>query len=578
MSVARVAGFVSAWVALCVSQVGQVGAPRADRPGSAQVVSGVVVSVSQERPVAGATVTLSSGSIQETRRTDEGGRFSFGRVLPGRYGLTAAKSGYLGGGYGQRSVNDESKPLAVSGNSPITAQLRLWQHGVISGRVIDDIGEPAVALVVDALVLSEQSVTTRLIRAATAVTDDRGNYRLLVRPGEYIVFLPASGSQPRLRSQGTGAPGFSVTFYPGTSRASDASVIHVRSGDVRDGVDVALSSTKGVRVSGRILLGNVAEPLRLDLVRDTGVILPAGVADSQPSILGGDGSFVFDNVVPGTYQLRARTQPLTSGGLSMTKIGSQGMVFLGPIKPGEPVTLPALTPMHWARYELAVGTDHLQDLSIELKPGIELSGKVVFRGTHTLPPGDRLLASLLSLTSLDEPDSGGGLARIETDHTFRFQPVLPGRYVLESLLSFREWTPERVVMNGTDITHFHLSVSESSSDVTLTLTDQRPSSLAGFIRSRRGDAVPFATVYLFPEDDGLWNLVGGGTLARSVGADQHGSFVISNVRPGNYLVLAESELRETWRRPEIFAEMKPRAVTVRLRPGEQRPLTLTTGR
>src|SRR5690348_17230473 len=115
----------------------------------AGVVAGQVVDAAGV-PLPDAIVTLAGPRVSPTqpsnvRRllTDRDGRYVFSDLAPGKYFLEAARDGYAGGGYAQRSAGGESLLLEIANAEPRRdVTLTLWRYAVIAGTVLDEAGEP----------------------------------------------------------------------------------------------------------------------------------------------------------------------------------------------------------------------------------------------------------------------------------------------------------------------------------------------------------------------------------------------------------------------------------------------------
>ena len=98
--------------------------------------------------------------------TDADGRFSL--LAPdGARGIVASKSGYA-----------RTEVTLATAGQPI--EIRLQRGAAISGRVMDDLGEPVIGARVTAELRSDSPPNPRTI--ATTETDDRGEYRLAPLP------------------------------------------------------------------------------------------------------------------------------------------------------------------------------------------------------------------------------------------------------------------------------------------------------------------------------------------------------------------------------------------------------------
>src|SRR5438094_1570545 len=126
----------------------------------ARTITGRVIADDTGDPLHNARVSLSP-SAQGTPvvLSDSDGRFTL-TVPAGRYCVVASKTGY-----GRRET-----PIAESDR----VEIRLLRSAAISGRVVDEVGDPAAG----ARVVAGTSVSpdNRLIATATAETDDRGEY------------------------------------------------------------------------------------------------------------------------------------------------------------------------------------------------------------------------------------------------------------------------------------------------------------------------------------------------------------------------------------------------------------------
>jgi 5-hydroxyisourate hydrolase-like protein (transthyretin family) len=164
------------------------------KPGS---VSGTVVSETTGLPLAGATVTISlrressliallsgeePGALAAPVTTDERGRFSFQRVAPGSYELTAKKEGYLEELPGQTQNPSATWVRLTSDERVDNIKVSLILSSRLEGRVRTETGQPAAGVPV---VLIQSGPMNRV---AQAKTSDDGSYRLDGFPtGDYVL-------------------------------------------------------------------------------------------------------------------------------------------------------------------------------------------------------------------------------------------------------------------------------------------------------------------------------------------------------------------------------------------------------
>ena len=96
-------------------------------------------------PVRGAIVTAATPDFAQEYGTlsDDQGRFEFANLARGRYTVTASKGGYVSLSYGQQRPGDMGQPVELTDRQSFTGiDVRLPRGGVISGRILDEFGEP----------------------------------------------------------------------------------------------------------------------------------------------------------------------------------------------------------------------------------------------------------------------------------------------------------------------------------------------------------------------------------------------------------------------------------------------------
>ena len=193
-------------------------------PGAQSAITGRVVTDESGDPVTNARVVANAGSSERVVTvTDRDGRFSL-PVSPGRHGIVATKPRFA---RGQATVDAGAQGV----------EIRLRRGAAISGRIIDEFGDPVVA--------SAVFVETRTAAVAgTTITDDRGEYRIGgLSSGTFNVAVRTIGPM-ELRSLGRGrfaaSPAQIKTYYPNGTTATESHSIDINWGDERAGVDLVL--------------------------------------------------------------------------------------------------------------------------------------------------------------------------------------------------------------------------------------------------------------------------------------------------------------------------------------------------
>jgi len=352
-----------------------------------------------QQPLRNARLELTGGSGPElVTRTDANGRFVFSNLAPGEYRLAVTCDGF---------IRQEFPKKIVPGRGQQAGNIlfELDAAPTAAGSVLDSYGEPIANIVVEALRRSyDVRGNPRLARAATAVTDDRGEYRIFwLDPGEY--FFYAASPLPDSTEAAQPVRVFLPTYSPGVSTPDDAKPLRLNIGrEVR--VDFRLQRAALWSVSGQTMNGMTGRA-----VAATITATPPGEAPSfsryraQSSVTGPyPGLFSMPNVAPGSYILMAKSG---SGDQEMT--GFQRIV----LRPSAFVPPPAPSPPY--------------TVFLRLSPPLSVNGRLFTESRETVD----LREANVTLISVDPdlPSPRSVFAR--PDGQFVLNGIVPGSYVLE---------------------------------------------------------------------------------------------------------------------------------------------------
>lgn len=518
------------------------------RPGAIGVLRGVVTAADTGGPLRRARVTLNAPGLRESRAatTDVDGRWEFKNLPAGRFTLSAGKPQYVTLEYGQRIPTEAGRPVELAAGQTLERlEFRLPRGSVISGRVVDDLGEPAASIRLQAFRL--QYVGGRRQLAPTGVfgiTDDLGQYRLAgLPPGTYYVGSSATlwGGSP----EDVGIS-FGDTYYPGTQRPVDAQPVTVRLGQERPGVDLGLQTVRLASLSG-VVVGSAGAPVAnssITLMQERrSATVSTVVSTSDVARTAADGRFTVRNIAPGEYFLSSLgTAPRFD---VATERGSVAVSVAG---------------------------QDIDGLTIALHKGSHVTGQIEFEGESrpTLTPVIRIYAS--------EPGGGRGMSlpgtsAVKDDWSFEIVGVSPGQRL------FR--------MTGLPATHVLKSVFVGDQDVIDTVTPfdgkegvgvrlvvtDRVTTITGAVTDDRGRLVQDYSVVAFASDPDKWNP--GTRFIGTARPDQHGRFALTGLPPGDYFVAALAYLeRGDSEDPEFLASIKMKATSVSLAEGEEKSLAL----
>jgi hypothetical protein len=161
-------------------------------------------------------------------------------------------------------------------------------------------------------------------------------------------------------------------------------------------------------------------------------------------------------------------------------------------------------------------------------------------------------------------------AQVGEDGTFRFRDVMA-----DGVLHILDpgWAIARVLERGRDITDVPMDFqSEPIRDLEVTVTN-RFAAVSGTVRSTSGQPLANATVIAYGADS--TSSIYLTRTSRAVRSDDNGTFTISNLLPGRYLIVAATEVPGHWLEPPALSVLRPAATPITLLPDGRATLQLT---
>ena len=576
-----------AWAGLPAQQpAGAMQTSGAAPPAATAAVSGTVVDGSTGAAVAGAIVALlvdgdeHKDSFNRRALTDDKGRFVFDGLAPNdRFTIGASKPGYLDGGFGD-GPGASGGPVALrEGEWRRDVRVKIWRPASVSGRVLDERGEPEVDVFVRVIRKVHLLGHDQLVAGTVTTTDDRGQYRLAnLPPGDYLVQVPsvarAETPRPPMRPATVLTPdgqtpivpdrfplppppidsrslAYPPTFYPGTREIDQASVLSLGFADERAEIDLSLAPVPAFRVGGALEGPEDAwTGLTIRLLPRGGEGLGVG-SEIATSEVGAGGRFTFLNVPAGTYTLDATgtvTQLIVPFGFTDPRLSNKGSVSedldVGPAGLQIQSTFASDAPGRYVRQPIVIDHDEAS-LVVPTRPTGTISGRIV----EEIVPGVPTLGLAPSVTIQMNPADGSpalGVLRSRTPMTstsdeFRIDGLLPGKYVLRTMAAFpKGWLVKSVTWNGRDYadTPFDAAQTQDFTGVQVVVTNGG-ATLSGFVRGETGAPLADATVVVFPADSSLWPNVGlFPRRIRSAVTPANGRYEIDRLPAGRYCMVA----------------------------------------
>jgi hypothetical protein len=517
------------------------------RTGTARI-RGRVLAADTGAPLRKAQVRAMSPESRENRlaTTDAQGAYEFRDLPAGRYTLVANKGSYVTLSYGQTRPLEQGRPLQVLDAQTIDkVDFALPRGSVITGRIVDEFGEPTADVMVMPMRYQFVQGRRRLTPVGrSSMTNDIGEFRIFgLAPGQYYLSATLRGNMGMVETSNDDRSGYAPTYYPGTPNVAEAQRVNVPLGQAVTDINMALVLTRTARISGtavdaggRPLSGGFINVMQ----RNGPMVMSNGGGQIRP-----DGTFAIANVAPGEYTLMAQMP----GGL--------------PGEPGESAT--------------ATVTVSGEDVS-----GLQLVGSRMVTATgRVIVDGDARSLNASTLRIAAQPATpefmfgGGGGGRVNDDLTFELR-ARPGLQMirLQAATAASGWMTKAVRYNGVDVTDTGLEfrANEDISGLEIELTSH-PSEVSGLVATDRGQASKDYTVVIFAQDAQRW-----GFLSRYLGSgrpDQDGRFKIRNLPAGSYYAIALEYIEPGESSdPEFLERVRDRATAFSLNEGETKTMDL----
>lgn len=501
-------------------------------------LEGQVLKAGSGEPLKKAVVVVRKleGRESYSTTTDEGGKFVLTGLEPGRYRLSAERNGYVRQDYGQRRADQPGTVVTLQSGQRLTGlSFQLTPFAVITGRVMDEDGEPTPHVRLQAMRYSRAAGRRELIASASASSDDRGEYRIFgLQPGRYYVSAAPSAGRPDAQDE----EGYVPFYYPGVADPSQAAPLDLRAGSEMHSVDFRLVRTRTVRVRGRVLNAVSGRPEKGILV----FVLPRGpgglvsVPRTQTGAVDAQGGFDIRGVPPGSYILTA---------------------FLAD-----------RDTRYFARQPIEVGSANLEGITLVLGPGMEIGGRIRVEGTDEFTlSGLRIL-----LESRSGNVTGSSVGRPKPDGTFSISNVASDSYTVSILGLSGDYYVKAIRLGGADVLERGLDVSRGDAAGPLEVAlSAAAGHIEGVVLEDNQQPSSGATVALVPDASRRSQP----RLFQSAAADQQGRFSLGGVSPGEYKLFAWEDVDSgAWQDPDFLRDFESRGLSVSIDEGSHQTVQL----
>lgn len=502
------------------------------------------------RPVSDATVQMRGSRFARIAASGLDGEYSFAGLPPASFDIVASKPGHTQFGIVGGSPSRPFASVNLRPGDTVTApELVIAPWSTMTGRVVDEYGDPVQGARVQLMRVRHERGRERLVGAGAAVraTNDLGEYRLWgITPGRYLV----SATVGEVLS--AELPGYGRSYFPGTADPNASSYVTVDASHDVTGVDITLVPQPTYHISGRLLdsSGRPTNGGSLTLLPSVHSSSPLGIHTGAR--IERDGSFEFANVTPGAYVIQS------SGGQSSGPGANEAGVL-----------------------SVSVGDGDVRDLVLRRSRGSSISGRVV---------ADAGAADTATFTGIDittvpadadyELSNGRIQARVDRDQRFLLQ-VLDGprRLVIRGLRP--GWALARITMGSSDVTDRAIDFGReniAADDVEVVLTN-RVSVLQGTMTDRNGRTIARESLVVFSADREHW--YPGSRFVRRAATSAEGTYRLEGLPIGTYHVAPITRLPEgdePWTDPLYLETLMSQAMTASVTDGSTTIVNVRTDR
>ena len=476
----------------------------------------VLVPTNQPRPDASPSMTMS----------DANGHFAMTNVAPGSYMLTAQRTGYVSANYGARDAMRPGTAITLAPSQALKEiAFRLQPHAVLSGRILDEDGEPMANVQVQVLTPRYMQGKKQLMPLGSGSTNDLGEYRIFgLASGKYYVSATyqsmGMGYMAIDRSANANRmdEGYAPTYYPGSNDFSAAVAVPVAAGRPVSNIDMKLTRVRTVRVKGK-----VTNPPGVGPGRTMVMLTPRDSAGfnmfsrNMAAPQGKDGKFEIRGVTPGAYNLVAQ-------------------YFDGSTR-------------YASRIPVNVGNGNVEDVDVTLQPGQEISGIVRIEGET-----ESKLGSLNVMLQPKDfgPMMGGGSSRINDDGSFTMKNLTPDTY-RAAIFGGQNLYTKSIYVGQQEAKNGEVTVPEGTAPTITLVLSAAGGQVSGSVKAEKEGATRGAMVVLVPSaehrDDPQHFKFGS--------PDQYGKFSLTAIPPGDYTLYAWDNVETgAWQDPEFLARFQ----------------------
>jgi len=508
-------------------------------------VSGIVIKMADSAPLRKAHVSLIS--VEDPTRTvaavtNADGRFALKSIEPGPYRLYVTRVGFVSEGYGQRKPDAPGAVLTLrAGQDLKDLQFRLIPAGVISGKIYDDDGEPLPNVMVNAFRQVYSEGKRARAQASSVSTNDLGEYRLFdLAPGRYFV----SCVYPRWNRGGgevdsTDAEkeGYAKLYYPGTPEVAKAGAIAIKAGEEASSIDILMRKAPVYQVRG-IVYNHITHKPGVGVML---LLLPKTTNHewdntAQATVQKPDGSFVIQEVLPGSYTLSSFWF-------------EEGINYVN-------------------RQTVDVGNADVEGIAITVVPGTNISGRIVWEGQPALEKEELTVIP----QAADVHFGVRGQGKVGRDNLFTLKGLGEGTYHAVVLGMTKDCYIKDMRYGESSALKDGFTVTRGDAGSLEIVVSSRGARVQGTVMDEDGLPQAGVSVVLVPELSQRENF----QKYKTESTDQYGQFDLRGIAPGDYKLFSWVEVEAgAWEDPEFLRPFEEKGQRITLQDGDHSSFKVT---
>lgn len=468
-----------------------------------------------------------------TATTEQDGHFKISGVRPGRYVVFVERTGFIAVD-AHHHHQTEGIPISIEPGQQLKGiELHMQPAAVLTGRVVDEDGDPMPNVNVAVLRRNLAGHGGQLDLVGADRTNDIGEYRLSgLPPGRYFI-----SATPVLDFQSIATPSkdpaaqnklqlaYVATYYPNTTDRSQATTVELRPGEETP-IDFSLVRTPTARLQGTVT----------NLGRTSHAVVALHSSESSlvfnETDVGKDGKFELRDVAPGSYTLMA-----------IDDSGEQPRI---------------------ARQSIHVNGANLEGIRLAPVLGATIRGQIRVAGRSNfdysqisayLQPGDG------NEEALNAAVHSGDAFHVKADGSFEWKNIPAGTYSIEAMSGkHAEWIIQSALLDGQDVADSEFAVSGGNLSLTITMTAES-ATIDGMVIDDKNQPVAGAVVVAVPPTRFRKRQ---SRYERTV-TDQRGHFQIRGIVPGDYSLFAWEALEgNAYLDPDFLKQYESRGTAIRL--------------